>query len=273
MPRPSSASPPLPRLPGTSLHRQLFLVVRDEIARGVYAGSMLPKDESLCERFGVSRITVRRALGDLAALGLVERRHGIGTFVRGDAASLTRSRPSLSLVDRLRDSVLDMDVKVLDVERVEPPREVAALLQLTAGEPAVHALRLRSIEGTPVLFTDAWVSAALGKRVTRAALRRNALYEILMAQGVRFGRMIQELTAQLADPMLAGSLRTEVGAPLLKLVRLMHDRDAHPVEYLTAFVVPERSRLLMDIPGEGVNTLDAGQFVHDVPRKATGKAT
>ena len=266
------SSSPLPRLPGTSLHRQLFMVLRDEIARGVHAGGMLPKDEALCERFGVSRITVRRALGDLAALGLVERRHGIGTFVPADAASFTRSHPTLGLVDSLRNSVLDMDVQVLEVARVAAPPEVAALLQLTPDEPAVHALRLRSIAGTPVLFTDAWVSAALGKRVTKAALRKNALYEILLAQDVRFGRVVQEITAQLADPALARHLQTEVGAPLLKLVRLMHDHEARPIEYLTAFVSPERSRMLMDIPGEGVNTLGTGRFVHEVPRARVSTA-
>ncbi|WP_043117349.1 GntR family transcriptional regulator, partial [Pseudacidovorax intermedius] len=84
---PASTAPDTPavaRTPGTSLHRQLFMVLRDEIVRGEYASGLLPKEEALCERFGVSRITVRRALADLAAQQLVERRHGRGTFVRND---------------------------------------------------------------------------------------------------------------------------------------------------------------------------------------------
>jgi GntR family transcriptional regulator len=68
------ARPAVPLAPasGTALHRQVFLVLRDEIRRGVLVpGRALPKEEALCERFGVSRITVRRALADLAALGVV----------------------------------------------------------------------------------------------------------------------------------------------------------------------------------------------------------
>ena len=67
---------------GVPLHRQLFLVLHDEIGRGVLApGAALPTEQSLGDQFGVSRITVRRALADLAEAGLMERRHGVGSFV------------------------------------------------------------------------------------------------------------------------------------------------------------------------------------------------
>ena len=73
---------PVALIAGVPLHRQLFLVLHDEIARGaIPAGDPLPTEQELCDQFGVSRITVRRALADLAEAGLVERRHGIGSFV------------------------------------------------------------------------------------------------------------------------------------------------------------------------------------------------
>lgn len=249
---------------GSALHRQVFLVLRDEIARGNLAsGAALPKEESLCEMFGVSRITVRRALADLAAQGLVERRHGLGTFVTQDLKS-PRQRPTLSLIDGLQRSVVDTDVQVLSVQEAEPPTDVAELLQLPKGVKAVHALRLRSIKGTPVMLTDAWVPLHWGKRVTASALRKHALYEILLAQGVVFGRVVQEYTAVVADPKRATALKTEVGSPLLKLLRLMHGSDAQPVEHLTVYLCPDRSRILMDVSGADLNTLSAGQIVHDV---------
>jgi GntR family transcriptional regulator len=263
-----AASSPMPRSPGTSLHRQLFVVLRDEIVRGVYAGNgLLPKEESLCERFGVSRITVRRALADLAAQGFVERRHGRGTFVLQDKLPLARARPSLSLIDSLRKTAAETQVQVLRVEQTEAPPDVAALLQLAPGEKAVHALRLRSVGGTPVMLSDAWVPARLGKQVTATSLRKQALYEILLAQGVKFGRVIQEITAELSDPLQAKLMQTDVGVALLKIVRVIHDPEARPVEYITVTMTPERSRMLMDIPGETVNTLSGGHFVHEVAGK------
>jgi GntR family transcriptional regulator len=249
---------------GTSLHRQVFLVLRDQIGRGAFVpGSVLPKEEALCERFSVSRITVRRALADLAAQGLVERRQGIGTFVRHDLPQ-PRERPSLSYIEGLRKTVIETQVTVLRVGQEDPPPEVAEWLQLGGAEKAVHALRLRSIGDMPVMLTDAWVPLALGKRVTAAALRKNALYEILLAQGVELGRVVQEVTAVVADVERAAVLKTEAGSPLLKLVRLVHGSDDRQVEYLTVYLCPERSRLLMDIAAGEVNTLSAGQVVHDI---------
>lgn len=259
--------PDLPaRFPkGTVLHRQLFLVLKEEISRGLFDESgVLPKEEALCDRFGVSRITVRRALGDLAALGLVDRRHGRGTFVRQDMLRMARPNPSLTLIDSLRQTASDTQVQVLLVEQVEPPHDVAAMLQLARGEKAVHALRLRSIRGTPVILSDAWVPAHLGKGVSIASLRKRALYEILLAQGVKFGRVIQEITTELTDPVRAGLLQTDVGVPLLKVVRVIHDPESQPVQYITVSMSPERSRILMDVAGDAVNTPSAGQFVHNV---------
>ena len=67
-----------------------------------------------------------------------------------------------------------------------------------------------------------------------------------------------EVQTQAAD-----LLRTELGGPLLKLVRVIHDTDLMPVQHLTAYMSPAHSRILMDIPGETVNTLTAGQVVFD----------
>lgn len=250
---------------GTALHRQIFLVLRDEISRGLFVDGALPNEETLCERFGVSRITVRRALGDLAALGLVERRHGRGTFVRG-AALQPRPAPSLSVIDSLRRTATETVVRVVEVVQTVPPADVARLLALPAGEKAVHALRVRSNrKGEPAMLTDVWVPSAIGRRATEAALKKKALYEILMAQGVAFGRVVQEITAVVADPQRAALLRTEVGAPLLKLVRLMHDMEQRPVLHLTAYMVAERASILMEIAGATINTLTAGQIVLDAP--------
>ena len=248
---------------GTLLHRQLFLVLREQILQGAFAqNGALPKEEDLCDHFGVSRITVRRALADLATLGLVERRHGLGTFVR-EGFSVSRPAPNLSLVEELQKQARETEVEVLRFERTAAPESAAALLQLGDGEQAMHAVRLRSLGGVPVMLTDAWMPARLRKGVTAAKLRKKALYEALMEQGIKFGRVVQEFTAVIADPILARHMKVEVGAPLQRLVRLMHDGAGQPILYLTVHLCSERSRILMDIPGETVNTLTAGRVVHD----------
>src|SRR5690349_9226717 len=89
--RPSKNEPPacmttLKREPGTTLHRQLFLVLRDQIHGGRFAqGDLIPTEDALEALYGVSRITVRRAVADLEAEGLVRKQPGRGTFVTGAA--------------------------------------------------------------------------------------------------------------------------------------------------------------------------------------------
>lgn len=252
----------LARSQGIALHRQLFLVLRDRIKRGLLeAGSALPTEENLCSQFGVSRITVRRALADLQSEGLVERRHGLGTFVRGDSAPPV-PQATLSFIDTLRKHAEETDVRVIEVERLAPPPDIARLLELAPAEPAVHAVRLRLIDAEPVMITQAWVPERLGRRITAASLARRPLYQILMAQGVRFGRVVQEISAQAADPSHAALLGVPVGSPLLKVVRLIHDTNQRPVQHLVALTPPERGRVLMEISGDQINTLSAGYISH-----------
>jgi len=250
--------------PGLSLHRQVFLVLRDRIVSGALpAGSPLPTEEALCEQFGVSRITVRRALADLTAQGLVERRHGVGSFVQAGSRT-QRARASLDFVEDVRRRHAETRVTVLGLERVAPPQDIAAFLGVDAAtDKAVHVRRLRRLEGEPVMLTEAWVPLDLGRRVTAAALRRQALYEIVQAQGVSLGRVVQEITAVAASPQQALHLATEPGAPLLQLVRLMHGRDARPIEHLTVWLSPERSRILTELTLTDVDTLRTGRVVHD----------
>lgn len=267
----SGAHPALPegarlvRSSGTMLHRQLFMVLREQITRGVYPpGAALPNEEELCGHFGVSRITVRRALSDLKQQGLVERFQGRGTFV---SARLAASPPfqAESFVDALKRAGRETQVRVLAVRTALPPVSVALQLHVRSGEQAVYAARLRHTDRTPLMVTEAWVPLELGRRVTTAQLRRRPLYDILLSQGIEFGRVIEEITAVTADPNFASLLGTEVGVPLLRVTRLVYDRHDRPVEHLTVHLNPQRSRILLNVPTEGGQTSVASRIVHDPP--------
>ncbi|MFM0742237.1 GntR family transcriptional regulator [Paraburkholderia xenovorans] len=269
----ASTTQTLPRARGTSLHRQMFLVLRERIVSGGYpAGSLIPKEEDLCTYFGVSRITARRALTDLEAQGYVYRRQGLGTFVPTDLP-VAREAATLGFVDALHKSAEETTVEVLNVEVRPVPLSIAQQLQLEPGDRAIHALRLRKIGDVTVMVTDAWVPERYSKAVTATTLKKRALYEILMSQGVEFGRVIQEVTAVAADPTFAQWLGTEVGVPLLRTSRLVYDTNRIPVQHLTLTVTPERSRIVTDMSVDSMNTLRTGQIVHNVqqPDRAAGK--
>ncbi|MFX1681407.1 GntR family transcriptional regulator [Mitsuaria sp. CC2] len=238
------------------------MVLLNEIKSGVYAElGALPKEETLCERFDVSRITVRRALADLAEQGYVERRHGLGTFVRAGVGA-TAPAPSLGLLEELRHVAAETQVDVLEVGPKVPPAVVAGALGLTSSDKAIHAVRARRIGATPTMLTEAWIAPAHAKGVTATSLKKRALYEILQAQGVQFGRVVQEITAVPADPTRARLLGLSVGMPLLKMVRVMHALDEHVILHISIYLSPDHSRILMDIPADAINTMSAGKVVH-----------
>jgi GntR family transcriptional regulator len=270
--------PALIRDPGTALHRQIFLVLRDGITQGTYpAGTALPTEEALVATFGVARATVRRALADLETEGLVQRRHGRGTFVRDDLQG-SAGMTTLSYIDDLRHTAQTSSVRVLSLETTHPPRWVSSVLNLPQGEKAVRASRLRVAGETPLMVTEAWVPLDIGSRITAKALQKRAMYEVLIDQGVEFGRVVQKISAEAPDPPKAGLLHCEVGTALIRLTRLLHDREGRPVQHLLAHLTPQHSEIVMEIPADAINTMSAGHIVHDpavmrtVASRATGRS-
>jgi GntR family transcriptional regulator len=255
---------PLTRAPGTALHRQLYIVLRDQIMRGVFAvDTAIPRESDLEAMFGVSRITVRRAVADLEAHGLVRKLPGKGTFVL-PRQETGRPEATLTLMESLTRQAKDTKVRVLAVETIAAPGAIVLLLELGPEARAHHVLRLRSMNGIPVMLTEAWVQVAFAPYITADSLLENALFEIIMRHGVKFGKVVQELSAVSADPQQASLLETNVGSPLIRMTRLFYSQDGRPAYHLTSYVVPERTRLLMEISADAINSLSSGHFQHTV---------
>ncbi len=248
---------------GVPLHRQLFLVLHDEIDRGVLApGDALPTEQTLCEQFGVSRITVRRALADLAEQGYIERRHGVGSFVRDHGRS-EASQAGGTYLDELRQTQFETQAVVRAWRR--PPASIAEALG-EAGD-RLHIVRVRRQRRTrePLMVTDAWLPGELADVLTESALRRTPLYELLSGAGVTVDRVRHEITAEIAGPRNAGLLDTAIGAPLLRVNRLAF-ADGSPHHMLSVLLSPNRSRVLLD---QELGDLDAAlglTIAHDVRR-------
>ena len=253
---------------GMALHRQLFLVLRDQIVRGAFSpGSALPTEAALGVQYGVSRITVRRALQDLSDEGYLERRHGVGTFVL-EQHGAPESAP-LTVMDGLRKVQLETIVDVLAVEVRRPAHAVRVGLGLTEVETdALFVLRVRrdKVDGEPLMVSEAWLPERFASSVTARVLRRKPLYQVLSEAGVLMGRVAQEITAELADPLRAQLLDLAIGAPLLRINRFVFDQDQTPVQLHSLYLSPQRSRILMDIPAEHLDTVSTGLMAHDLPR-------
>ena len=161
---------------GVPLHRQLYLVLHDEIGRGALAaGEALPTEQSLCDQFGVSRITVRRALADLAEAGLIERRHGVGSFVTEQSPRRPRRQRRSYLDEHAAGRVRDRGRR----DRVRRPahcrpRWCARLRTPRPARCTCCACDANARTGEPLMVTEAWLPAELADVVTETALARRA---------------------------------------------------------------------------------------------------
>jgi GntR family transcriptional regulator len=249
---------------GVPLHRQLFLVLHDEIARGALApGDALPTEQTLCDQFGVSRITVRRALADLADAGLIERRQGVGSFVRDQPPS-HRSADGGSFMDELRQTEFETGVDVVELDVRPAPRMIADQL---GRERVLHVLRLRRERRTsePLMITEAWLPDDLSDTVTKEALSRAPLYRLLADVGVELDRVQHEITAEIAGPRTAQLLDTAIGSALLRVNRLAF-ANAQPHHCLSILLSPNRSRVLVTQSAAELEAGDGMSIAHDVHR-------
>ncbi len=228
--------------------RQIYLTLRDRIARGEFdRDGGLPGEQSLASEFGVSRVTLRRALASLEDEGLIDRRRGAGTFL----SDRDRPRPVVVQLADMMPHLVEMgrstQVRLIDFDYRDPLPEVARALRLRMGERVQWSLRKRLIDGAPFSFLTTCVPEAIGRLFTRRDLSRQPLLALLEQNGVIADHATQDISAELATPDVAKALDAPIGAALIALTRVVYDRDERGVEYLRALYRPDRYTFRMDL--------------------------
>lgn len=225
------------------LYQQLKLRLRDEITHGTYApGDQLPSEPEMIRMFGVSRITVRQALSELEAEGLVVRRHGKGTYVAD-------RRVSHDLV-RLTDFVEDMELAglapsslVQSFGREPASDDVAATLSVAPGTNVVRVERLRLADSQPIAYDITWLPLRYGALLDPQELTSETIFHVLEN---RFDVPITEgsfaFTAACADEKLSAQLEVERGAPLLVIERISYTRHQDPIYLQRRYYRTDRVR-------------------------------
>jgi GntR family transcriptional regulator len=236
-----------PQLP-TPLYHQIYVLLREQILNGVYgAEALVPTEQELSARFGVSRITAKRALDELAAEGLVVRRRGRGTSV----AEALPTRPYNANLSGLLENLLMLGLKtrveIIAFDYVVAPEDVRAALNLDAGAEVQRAVRVRSIDGAPLSYTTSYVPASIGRAYGRHDLESTPLLALLERAGCLIGSADQTIGAALADTVTAPRLDVRVGSPLLSITRTVFDQNGRPVEHINILYRPDRYQYRMKL--------------------------
>ncbi len=232
-------------MPHSAKAQQVYLLLRDEILRGLRApGSLLPGEPRLAAEQGVSRVTIRRALAQLEAEGLIERRPGVGTRICGAKADQRAfSADIASLLPEIVQMGERTTARLLSFAYVPAPPAVAAAL----GDSGLmqRAVRVRLIDGAPFSYLVTHVPEAIARGFSEADLATTPLFRLLERSGVVVARASQTVSATLAAPEVAAALELAPGAPLIALTRTLFDDQGRGVEHLDALYRPDRFRLEM----------------------------
>jgi GntR family transcriptional regulator len=245
-------------LPLPKYHR-VYLVLRDQLQDGRFTDG-LPGELALMEQFGVARVTVRRALAQLADEGLIARERGRGTRVLGPVATQLTG-----LLGNLVSMGVRTSVKVLEATVLPAAPEVAQALSLAVGDPVQKAIRVRSTRQGPIAHITTFVPAAVAQRFGARELASQPILLLLEAAGVKVGRTVQTISARSAEAGVAAALDVPLGTALLAVSRLIHDEHGHPVQWLHGLYRPDRYRYDMELSPAG--EIDARVWVS---RDATG---
>jgi len=272
--RPSGAAiaQPNPDLP-TPLYYQVASALREQILSGrLPPGELVPPEVQLATQLGVSRQTVREAIGLLVRNGLLVRRRGKGTFV-----ALPRIEQDLarfySFSAAMRSQGLREETHLVGWDQVPVGipliREIA--MRLGVNDPDVHVLslcRLRFVEGSPFLLETIYFPPAIAQAILRHGepapdLVTLPVYEILQrCAGLVMTRAHETLYPTVLDEAEARHLQVESGMPAFRIQRIAY-AGAQPVEWRESLVRGDRAAYTINLAGyQNGRSLEAsGQLI------------
>lgn len=214
----------------------LYEIVKRRISESILfgewpPGSALPSEVALAQSFGVAVGTMRRALSDLTAEGLLSRRRKTGTVVTGRTPHHSlRFFFQYFRLHGMDGALLRSKPKVLGVERGPASADEAARLELTTDADVLRIHRLRLIDGRPIM-RDRYIfpAARLPDFPTTSGDVPELLYlHLLERYGIRISAVREQITAELADEEDARLLALSPPAPVLAINEISFDQSGAP---------------------------------------------
>ncbi len=239
--------PKIVRQPGVTAHAQIEDWLADAIAGGrLMPGDRLPTEHDLAAWLGVSRMTLRHALSELAQRGLVTRTvgRGGGTFVA--EPKLEQDLTTLAgFSEQLRRHGKVAGARVLAAARIPASPAAAAALELAAGAFVHDVRRIRLADGKPIVIEHSQFPADLFPDLLDCRLD-GSLYELLAENyGQRPHRARESLEPFVAGVREAEALEVDEGAPLMLVERTAYSRTGQPLEYARDLFRGDRTKVVV----------------------------
>ena len=230
------------------LYHQVKSIVREQIENGTWQeGDQIPPEQQLCAQYGISRTTVKEALNQLVAEGLLYRKQGKGTYV---STSRWAPRPqkliSLSEEIRSRHQIPSNQLLETAIEPASVP--VARALELASGTPVVRLKRLRMADREPIAIQTAHIPAAMCPHLLDVLREDQSLYRVL-AERFRITprRATEVYKPGTLDDRAGKLLATKANAPCFLVERVTYADGAKPFEFVRSILRGDRSEIILEL--------------------------
>lgn len=214
------------------LYRQVYDQLRQRIFSGAYRrGAALPSEPRLCDEFGVSRITIRRAMHELALDGLIEQRQGLGSFVRSMPQNVEIGLSSFT--SDVAAGTLRLVRTLLTDETIPASEHVAAKLGVQPGSMVRHLVRLDDEGGAPLSVDEAFIPPAFAAAIT-AEVAGSPLFMHLwqIASHIHLTHTFYEIAVRMPDPIDCELLQIAPEVPLLVTGETLLDARNRPIGWI-----------------------------------------
>jgi GntR family transcriptional regulator, N-acetylglucosamine utilization regulator len=231
------------RLP---LYTQLKESLIASIGRGdLTPGDQIPSQRALCERYGMSHMTVRRALSELLNEGIIYGIPGKGLYVT-ERKQDAESGPLIGFTEDMAQRGMVASSQVLAGEIVGASTVLASALGVAVGTPLIYLRRLRLADGTPMALQGSYLPCALCPGLLDYDLARRSLFELLRNEyRLSLADGTTTVEAALADEEQARLLELPLPAPLLIVEQLTYLDTGQAIEFVRTAYRGDRYRLRM----------------------------
>ncbi|SDB70562.1 phosphonate metabolism transcriptional regulator PhnF [Belnapia rosea] len=237
----------LARGQGVALWRQIAGTLEREIASGSLApGARLPTEAELSTRFSVNRHTVRRAMEELEARGLVRIEQGRGSFVAEDVLDYPVG-PRTRFSETIRRQNREPQGRMLRIEELPAESHIAEQLKIRRGRPVVLAERLGLADGRPVVIGSHWFSLARFPGIAAILAEDPSITAALARLGLPdYRRQATRISARMPTPEEAALLEQSRTRPVLVTEALNVDPAGEPVEVSFACYAAGRMQIVVE---------------------------
>jgi len=230
------------------LYHQIKQNIRQLIDEKILdSGNSLPAERELAVHYGVNRLTVRRAIGELVNEGILKRKRGVGTFISNPKLTQNMKRVN-GFNERVQETGRIPSAKILSFEELPAPVNIARKLSAQSEESVYKLIRLRYVDGEPVMLQTAWLLKKYYPGLDQYDLSKNGLYQVLSEKYNSYPVESDEtLEPVILTEYEQQMLESRPNTPGLFVESVTKDQNGKVAEFCTSIVRGDRCRYYFHI--------------------------